>query len=557
MIAHASGGHKWPRAIRYEDMSITYSSRGSMSHWYTHGIILRPWDLARADKEAKVKNQSATKPTPPKDIVDDDDGTTYEITFKGLNSAAPKDFVEGGKLITNITVNGVTDKTPYPKSVSHVMLAFGVPALGDNVDNVVEDYQSLIKALLKKYPKKPIFVCEEPRLRSSQSGNYKQMNEAIDSLNNMMLDYCNKTRYVIFLRKPKDMCDATDKYYWLSSLTTDGYRMKDKASTQTYYKEYKKKILYFGEGAEWESDSATSNKMLDSQRVYTYNKPLKKLQFRVPATSSTNYNDSYYARIVFTTAKGFKLIQPDTVYLEGVDCKNGVLLPKANTTYIVSVYYNPDTTISDKAYLGSVGAKKKGSNYAQPLFKYSADLVKIANSYYNNNSKFKYNATTPCDFKNPADNISKWKTNGKYQIDDSCFLNYVLTGWTYEKSPYGNEKKTNNNRNNNVSWAIPSTRDEANIGKYFVQKNWVVDVADLETFKNLAIGDIIFMDADSKNNGHFMAISHTAIVVEKDKDGDYVALECTNGLSSGVFRKVKVKNLASKNILFVGRFMIG
>lgn len=557
MIAHASAPYKWPRAIRYEDMSITYSSRGSMTHWYTHGIILRPWDLARADKEAKVKNQSATKPTPPKDIVDDDDGTTYEVTFKGLNSAAPKDFVEGGKLITDITVNGVTDKTPYPKTVSHVMLAFGVPALGDNVDNVVEDYQSLIKALLKKYPKKPIFVCEEARLRSSQSGNYKQMNEAIDSLNNMMLDYCNKTKYVIFLRKPKDMCDATDRYYWLSSLTTDGYRMKDEASTQTYYKKYKEKILYFGEGAEWESNSATSNKMLDSQRVYTYNKPMTKLQFRVPATSSTNYNDSYYARIIFTTAKGFKLIQPNTVYLEGVDCKNGVLLPKENTTYIVSVYYNPDTTISDKAYLGSVGAKKKGSNYGQPLFKYSSDLVKIADSYYKNNSKFSYNSTTPCDFKNPAENISNWKVNGKYQIDDSCFLNYVLTGWTYEKSPYGNEKKADNNRNNSISWAIPSTRDEANIGKYFVQKNWVVDVADLTTFKNLAIGDIIFMDADSKNNGEFMAISHTAIVVEKDKDGDFVALECTNGLSSGVFRKVKVKSLSSKNILFVGRFMIG
>lgn len=470
MIAHASGGYKWPRAIRYEDMSITYSSRGSMSHWYTHGIILRPWDLARADKEAKVKNQSATKPTPPKDIVDDDDGLTYEVTFKGLNSAAPKDFVEGGKLITNITVNGVTDKTPYPKTVSHVMLAFGVPALGDNVDNVVEDYQSLIKALLEKYPKKPIFVCEEARLRSSQSGNYKQMNEAIDSLNNMMLDYCNKTKYVIFLRKPKDMCDATDRYYWLSSLTTDGYRMKDEASTQTYYKKYKEKILYFGEGAEWESNSATSNKMLDSQRVYTYNKPLTKLQFRVPSTSSTNYNDSYYARIVFTTAKGFKLIQPNTVYLEGVDCKNGVLLPKENTTYIVSVYYNPDTTISDKAYLGSVGAKKKGSNYAQPLFKYSADLVKIANSYYNNNSKFSYNNTTACDFENPAENISKWKVNGKYQIDNSTFLNLVLTGWTYEKSPYGNEKKTNNNRNSEISWAIPSIRSEANIGKYLYKR---------------------------------------------------------------------------------------
>ena len=557
MIAHASGGHKWPRAIRYEDMSITYSSRGSMSHWYTHGIILRPWDLARADKEAKVKNQSATKPTPPKDIVDDDDGATYEVTFKGLDSAAPKDFVEGGKLITNITVNGVTDKTPYPKTVSHVMLAFGVPSITDNIESVVEDYTSLIKALLKKYPKKPIFVCEECHLTSAYGSDYKNMNTLINDFNTMMLDYCNKTKYVIFLRKPKDMCNTSDKTLWLSSLTSNSWTMKDKASTQTYYKEYKKKILYFGEGAEWESDSVTSNKMLDSQRVYSYNKPLTKLQFRVPATSSTNYNDSYYARIVFTTAKGFKLIQPDAVYLEGVDCKNGVLIPKVNTTYIVSVYYNPDTTISDKAYLGSVGAKKKGSNYAQPLFKYASDLVKIANSYYTNNSKFSYNSTTPCDFKNPSENINKWKVNGKYQIDDSCFLNYVLTGWTYDKSPYGNEKKTDNNRNNSVSWAIPSTRNEANIGKYFVQKNWVVDVADLQTFKNLAVGDIIFMDADSKNNGEFMAISHTAIVVEKDKDGDYVALECTNGLSSGVFRKVKVKNLASKNILFVGRFMIG
>lgn len=557
MIAHASAPYKWPRAIRYEDMSITYSSRGSMSHWYTHGIILRPWDLARADKEAKVKNQSATKPTPPKDIVEDPDGTTYEVTFKGLDSAAPKDFVEGGKLITNITVNGVTDKTPYPKTVSHVMLAFGVPSITDNIESVVEDYTSLIKALLKKYPKKPIFVCEECHLTSAYGSDYKNMNTLINDFNTMMLDYCNKTKYVIFLRKPKDMCNTSDKTLWLSSLTSNSWTMKDKASTQTYYKEYKKKILYFGDGADWESNSVTSNKMLDSQRVYTYNKPMTKLQFRVPATSSTNHNDSYYARIIFTTAKGFKLIQPDAVYLEGVDCKNGVLIPKVNTTYIVSVYYNPDTTISDKAYLGSVGAKKKGSNYAQPLFKYSADLVKIANSYYNNNSKFKYNATTPCDFKNPAENISKWKVDNKYQIDDSCFLNYVLTGWTYEKSPYGDEKKTDNNRNNSVSWAIPSTRNEANIGKYFVQKNWVVDVADLQTFKNLAVGDIIFMDADSKNNGEFMAISHTAIVVEKDKDGDYVALECTNGLSSGVFRKVKVKNLASKNILFVGRFMIG
>lgn len=65
MIAHASGGHWWPKAIRYEKMFDCYSS----NYWYRHGILLRPWDLVRADKEAKVKDQKKDKPTPPKDIV--------------------------------------------------------------------------------------------------------------------------------------------------------------------------------------------------------------------------------------------------------------------------------------------------------------------------------------------------------------------------------------------------------------------------------------------------------------------------------------------------------
>ena len=557
MIAHASGPYYWPRAIRYEDMSITYSSRGSMTHWYTHGIILRPWDLARADKEAKLKNQKDTNKTPPKDIVDDPNEVTYEVTFKGLDESSPGDFVSSGNLVTNVTVNNITDKTAYPKTVSHVLLSFGINSLGEDI---VEDYKSLIKALLKKYPKKPIFVCQECHVPSSYN-NYKTVNEEVDAFNKLMEDYCNTTKYVIFLKKPAGLCDSSDKQLWLSSLTSDGWTMKDKTSTQTYYKEYKKKILYYGTGGNWSDDSTTVNKFLDSEKIYTYTKPMKKIQFRVPAVTASTYNDSYYARLIFTTQKDknpTKYIQPDTVYLEGVDCKKGVLIPKGDTTYSISIYYNPDTTISNKPYLGSVAAKRKGGNYAaQPLFRYRSDLVKIAKSYYSNNNKFTYNGTTPADFKNPADNISKWKTNGKYQIDDSCFLNYVLTGWTYDKSPYGNEKKTNNNRNNNISWALPSVRNEANIGKYFVQQNWVVDGADLQTYTNLSEGDIIFMDADGINNGEFMGISHTAIVTGKDSNGDYEALECTNGLSSGVFRYVKVKNLASKNILFIGRFRIG
>ena len=49
MIAHASGNKEWPRAIRYEKMFDCYTS----NYWYKHAFILRPWDLAEADKKSK------------------------------------------------------------------------------------------------------------------------------------------------------------------------------------------------------------------------------------------------------------------------------------------------------------------------------------------------------------------------------------------------------------------------------------------------------------------------------------------------------------------------
>ena len=160
------------------------------------------------------------------------------------------------------------------------------------------------------------------------------------------------------------------------------------------------------------------------------------------------------------------------------------------------------------------------------------------------------------DFSNPADNIDKWKTNDKFHIDDSAFLSYVLMGWKYSTSNYGKPTKTNRNPNSKVSWALPSTRNEANIAKYFVQEGWILDGADLDNFTNINPGDIIFMDSDSVNNNNFMGISHTAIVKGKDSAGDLVVYECVNNLASGVFKTVKLKTLSKKNILFVGRIRI-
>ena len=56
MIAHASGNKSWPKAIRYEKMFDCYTS----SYWYKHAFILRPWDLAKADKKSKSDKPKET-----------------------------------------------------------------------------------------------------------------------------------------------------------------------------------------------------------------------------------------------------------------------------------------------------------------------------------------------------------------------------------------------------------------------------------------------------------------------------------------------------------------
>ena len=130
-------------------------------------------------------------------------------------------------------------------------------------------------------------------------------------------------------------------------------------------------------------------------------------------------------------------------------------------------------------------------------------------------------------------------------------------GWNYSKSNYGKPTKTNRKSNSNVSWALPSTRSEANIAKYFVEQGWILDGADLDNFTNLQPGDILFMDDDSINNNEFMGINHTAIVSGKDSSGNMLAIEAAPSVSPGVFREATIKgNFAKKNILFVGRIAI-
>ena len=537
-VAHASQWAYHPNAIKISNIS----------YWLNKGtaFFLRPYDLVDKDANA-TKAPTTTTSNAPK-VVE-----TNEVNLKGLNGAVPSDYYNDKTLVEDITINNINDDDKYPKTVSHCFLHFGI---NDLTDTGIENYKSLIKALMVKYPKKPIFIAKEYHVNSQYGSNFETINTQIDNFNLQMKDFSNRTKYVIMVNVPSALADSSNKYV-NSSLTTDGWTMKDKASCNTYYTAYKKAILGLATGGTVSSTVTSVSVTLKTQKVHKYTKPVKKMEIKLPA----NPDDSFYSRLIFTSNKNSeptKYKQSSLVYLQGTHCKKGQLILKADTTYDIKVYYNPDIEISTKKYLGSVSAVHKGGSYSKfSGFKYADQLVGYAKGFYSKNSNFVYNNTTPADFSNPADNISKWKTNGKMHIDDSAFLNYILMGLSYNKSPYGNNSRTDNKKNPNCCWALPSIRHEANIGKYFVEKGWILDGADLINYSNLNPGDILFMDTDSVNNGEFMGMSHTAIVTGKNSQGVLQAIECTTGVANGALRYVNVKDLESKNILFVGRIRIG
>ncbi|WP_434793093.1 transglycosylase SLT domain-containing protein [Terrisporobacter petrolearius] len=544
MLAHASKWAHHPEAIRYESFDA-YNNIFRIKDYrlWNYCFILRPWDLAKKDSEATKAPTSTTTNAPKVE--------TNEVNLKGLNSAKPNDFYDDKTLITDITINGVEDDDKYPKTVSHVFCHFGI---NDLTDTGIENYKSLIKALMVKYPKKPIFIAKEFYVDSRYCTNWEEKNAEIANFNNAMLDFSNRTKYVIQVGVPAAILDSNKKYL-STTYSADGWTMKDKTACNAYYVAYKKAILVLSTAGNVSSSSTSANLSLHTENIYKYTKPMKKIEFRLPSKP----DDSYYSRLIFTTNKNSeptKYKQSELVYLQGTHCKKGQLIPKADTTYMLVIYYNPDTEISNKKYLGSVSAIHKGGSYAKfDKFKHANDLVNYAKSYYDKRANFVYNSTTPADFTNPAENISKWKTNGKMHIDDSSFLNYILMGWNYAGSPYGKNARTDNKKNSKCSWALPSTRNEANIAKYFVEQGWVLDGADLDKFTNLQAGDIVFMDADSINNGLFMGCSHTAIVKGKNSSGVWEVYECNN--TSNIIEVNTIATLTKKNILFLGRIRVG
>ena len=590
-VAHARTWAFHPKAIMISKLSDLRDFKNKRM------FFLRPWDLAKADKNTQ-------KPNSP---IDED--TISDVAFKGLPGARSKDY---DNLPKSITVDGRTDDVAFPKTTKYVFCHFGVGDLNTT------DYINLLKDLQNKYPKKPIFVAKEYYVNSSYS-DASTVNSKIDEFNTTMKNYCNKTKYVIFLDISKDLVDSSGKL--LTSLSNDGFSFKDKASQKKYYENVKKYILKISKGQIIESSAVDVSVTLLTQKIHSYSKPVKSLTIKLPSSPE----DSYYSRITFSTASsGIKFTQSSQLYLAGDHCKNGAFTPKKSNKYTINVFRSVDNDLTTKKYYGNVTSlytskvvkqtgqvnapgttlnvrKGAGTSYAilgklkdnttvtllsitsnnwyrikyrsgsgyvsgkyidnikdaadtttdftnYKNFKYRDVLVKNAESFYKNKSKFTYNNTTPFKYTNPKSNIDKWKTGGKIHLDDKFLMQLLTMGYSYDTMDI--ENKTNRNKAADVSWALPYISSEANLAKYFVKHDWVLDDIDYTKFSNIEPGDILFWDSDDVNNNEFMGCSHTSICVGKDDSGNNMIIE---GYTDGVIRKCKISDRNVNNLLFVGR----
>ena len=164
-----------------------------------------------------------------------------------------------------------------------------------------------------------------------------------------MQNYCNKTKYVIFLDISKGLVD--DSGALLSTLSSDGYSFKDDASEKKYYDNVKKYILNISKGQIIESSSTDVTVTLLTQKIHSYSKPVKKLTVKLPSKP----DDNFYSRLIFSTdANSIKFTQSDKLYLSGDNCKNGAFTPKKANKYIINVFVSTDNDITTKTYYGSV-----------------------------------------------------------------------------------------------------------------------------------------------------------------------------------------------------------
>lgn len=331
-----------------------------------------------------------------------------------------------------------------------------------------------------------------------------------------------------------------------------------------YKKRYQYAQNYYNKYANKPSNIVTSSTVskvevvLKNGKTHSYS-TVTSLTFKLPSTVADNFS----TKLIFTTPKNkapLKITQSNICWLSGKDCKNGVLVPKADTRYTIVIKKNTSSSIKAK-YSGTVTKVTYGGSYTTHKgFTNATKLLECAKSYYDNKSKFKYKTTTPITAFSSGTaktNKSKWYTNGKYHIDCSTFTNQVFKGRAFKNSIYGNIDN-GIGINKTYSWATDLGRTASDQAKICMQNGWYLsEVESKSDWNKLKKGDLVFWSNRSGDSsiasvveGRFMQIGHVAVVAEVNGT-DVTTYEVSN--PDGVVLKRKLANNTPDKIIFFAR----
>lgn len=305
----------------------------------------------------------------------------------------------------------------------------------------------------------------------------------------------------------------------------------------------------------------------DSTRKYICD-VVKSLKFRLPSAIPTGFSTT----LEFTTEKDTvptKFFQDTNCWCNGVDCWNGGLVPFADTTYTIILTPNTDSNIVQK-YRGNVTKVSHGGSYRSYENKtsYVEKVREVMQSYYYVRDKFIYNTITPFSFKDPttSTNKPKWQTSGKFHIDCSTFVHFVIRGIPYEQSTYAIPTKSPYFLNSKYDYsfvldATISDRDRyaSDMARACIEQGWQlnIDMTNRANWKQLRAGDIVFWakrygEESFEFKERYMKVGHVAIVSTVLEDGDVTTYESTSGFNNSILNRRLSANYPEK-ILFVAR----
>lgn len=517
LIAHASGWKNHPKAIRIDNINDYYMKQSTT-------FILRPWDIAEKDKIQPIENKQSAS-----EEVKNDPSYTWvtekivqtekivEQTFKGVPGAGAQQYMsDSDYLIQNVELNGYKDELPFPTTVPYVLVHFGRWTIWEAS---VDRYINLLKTLKNKYPNTPIFVAKAWKVRPNYNeGDVDQINSYIQNVNDAVAVLANEERYIIQLdyNNIKDSTGAIK-----AELTNNGHRLKDKNSVQLYYNSMKDAIKNKRLGGINKQTAVNTikakNVSIIANQNHTYTAGVcTSFKFELPTYTTLDY----WSRITFSTAASgepTKFDQPEDVWLEGNDCKEGALIPKAATTYNIQLYASGvQDDFYGTPYFGIVNSTTNDGSYATfETFVGGEKVAEYARSYYDHRSttKFISSATTPMYFANPGANVSGWKnkTTGIAGIDSQTLCKLCYMGIHYDNSPYADETMSKVVRNTLDPWSFEFPVWAQGQCKHCVQHGWALHDVDLTNFSNLKPGDIIYYSNQSNKN--YMSITGIAIYV--------------------------------------------